>query len=103
MKKPHKHAELIKAWADGAVIQLSCDDEWLDCHCNLPKWKEGNAYRVKPEEKAIHIYYVKSAICDVAEEGIGCVGINVNLSEHYIIITYNPNTKTIEDITWKAF
>ena len=26
MGKPHKHADLIKAWADGAEIQCHCED-----------------------------------------------------------------------------
>lgn len=43
----HKHAEAIKAWADGAQIQSkkwNCD-EWVDC---IPQWVEEREYRVKP-------------------------------------------------------
>jgi hypothetical protein len=48
----HKHAELIKQWADGAEIQY-CSDEggWLDCYENKPMWNLGCEYRIKPEEK----------------------------------------------------
>ena len=101
-KKPHKHAELIKAWADGAEIQALCAEcnDWIEC--TSPAWYEHTCYRIKPEEKAIQTLYLKSAICDVTDEGIGCGNINVNLSEHYVVITYNPNTKAIEDITWKG-
>lgn len=51
MGKPHKHAELIKAWADGNQIQvLSClTEEWEDC--NNPVWATQAEYRIKPEEK----------------------------------------------------
>ena len=45
----HKHAELIKAWADGAEIQ-----EWQE-HLQVwetdtnPTWFIGQIYRIKPE------------------------------------------------------
>ena len=47
----HKHAELIKQWADGATIQmlLSVDDGFADCA--NPQWLNGVVYRVKPIEK----------------------------------------------------
>lgn len=49
-KKPHKHAAVIKAWADGAEIQ--CNDPsfynptWTDI--DHPHWELGMEYRVKP-------------------------------------------------------
>lgn len=46
--KPHKHAELIKAWADGAVIQASIrPGVWLDC--DVVTWRTDVEYRIKPE------------------------------------------------------
>lgn len=52
----HKHAELIKAWADGAVIQTKdCNDVWYDCH---PKWEWNDSeYRIKPEPKPDVVLY----------------------------------------------
>ena len=49
-KKPHKHAELIKAWADGAEIE--CLDKYVNRWYNAryPRWKENMEYRIKPEE-----------------------------------------------------
>lgn len=49
-KTPHKHAELIKKWADGAIIQLEqeVDGGWVDTSDNRPSWVEGFKYRVKP-------------------------------------------------------
>ena len=47
--KPHKHAELIKAWADGAEIEFYGDsDEWL--YIKEPSWKADIKYRVKPKK-----------------------------------------------------
>ena len=46
----HKHAELIKAWADGAEIQVkACNLVWEDRE--NPYWATDREYRIKPEEK----------------------------------------------------
>ncbi len=49
MGKPHKHAELIKAWADGAEI------EWFDGRTwhvvRSMAWGDDTQYRIKPEPK----------------------------------------------------
>jgi hypothetical protein len=59
--KPHKHAELIKAWADGAEIQFKDKiGYWHDVIC--PKWDE-EEYRIKPEPKpdvVTYLYYSES-------------------------------------------
>ena len=49
--KPHKHAELIKQWADGAEIQIYKDnlDKWTDI--TTPSWDKFRVYRVKPKVK----------------------------------------------------
>ena len=45
------HAALIKAWADGAVIQYrACPDRaWQDSTNNSPSWVADCEYRIKPE------------------------------------------------------
>ena len=48
-KTPHKHAELIKKWADGAIIQLKqINGEWVDTTHNDPSWCNEFEYRIKP-------------------------------------------------------
>ena len=51
MKTPHKHAELIKAWADGAEIEyfLKHYDQWITT--SNPAWLLRDKYRIKPEPK----------------------------------------------------
>lgn len=44
---PHKHAALIKAWADGANIQLRLNSDWIDIY---PMWRSDEEYRVKPDQ-----------------------------------------------------
>jgi hypothetical protein len=50
--QPHKHAELIKKWADGAEIQLLTIDTrmvWIDDRA--PAWQPDRVYRVKPAKR----------------------------------------------------
>lgn len=57
MKTPHKHAELIKAWADGAEIET----RWSDAQAWIPRkdpdWNKNFEYRIKPEPKPDFVYY----------------------------------------------
>lgn len=48
----HVHAELIHAWADGAIIQhhFVGSGRWADTCDNNPSWLSGEQYRVKPDE-----------------------------------------------------
>lgn len=56
--KPHKHAELIKAWADGAVIEHNNGlGYWVEE--KNPQWFEWDIYRIKPEPKPDVTLYFK--------------------------------------------
>lgn len=60
MNKPHKHAEVIKAWADGAEIEVfySHSLKWQPVTC--PTWCPSTEYRVKPEPKPDIPQYVRA-------------------------------------------
>lgn len=47
----HKHAEIIKAWADGADIEVKhpSNGSWWDA--KPPLWDLAYEYRIKPEAK----------------------------------------------------
>jgi hypothetical protein len=49
MNKPHKHAEFIKAWADGAEIEFRHDEYHAWKKADSPSWNLYTQYRVKPE------------------------------------------------------
>lgn len=55
--KPHKHAAVIKAWADGARVQVRIpkagrlDNTWEDIEDETMYWYSTLEYRVKPEPK----------------------------------------------------
>lgn len=48
---PHKHAAIIKAWADGAQVQVKNDlGDWYDCKGEIaPCWRADFEYRIKPK------------------------------------------------------
>lgn len=49
MKTPHKHANLIKAWADGAQIQYKTPTCTNWNNCKEPSWIPTWEYRIKPD------------------------------------------------------
>lgn len=60
--KPHKHAELIHAWADGAEIEVFTKYGAWD-YCENPCWSGKNQYRIKPQkwEPKGGIYFVSQS------------------------------------------
>ena len=64
MNKKHKHCELIKAWADGAIIQYKYkknDNDWFDDD-DPEWWRDDFEFRIKPEPKpelvkTMHIWF----------------------------------------------
>ena len=59
--KRHKHADLIIAWANGAVIQYKLGaGVWEDSVNNAPSWALTGVYRIKPKPpvKKYHFAYL---------------------------------------------
>ena len=58
MKTPHIHAELIKAWADGAEIQFryNANIPWSNV-IGVCGWDKDCEFRIKPEPKPDRVYY----------------------------------------------
>ena len=56
MKQPHKHAALIKAWADGAEIE-AYQGSGVWNYLPSPSWNIGTTYRIKPEPKPDYEHY----------------------------------------------
>ena len=64
----HKHADLIKQWADGAQIQHhhQFEDRWDDV--DNPRWLDDHNYRIKPMPKPdmykyVDVRAVRDGIC----------------------------------------
>jgi hypothetical protein len=94
MNKPHKHAEAIKAWADGAEIEYSFDGKHWSFVAN-PSWTKTYKYRIKPEPKSDVVVYSQV----VGKFLIGCDGIEIQ----QLILrpsADNPNIKYTFDGEW---
>lgn len=80
---PHKHAEVIKAWADGAEIQYrspeSMSISWNDT--KDPAWNVEFEYRVKPQPKKCVPY---KRYLGYGVRGAGSIGV------YYKDNTFNP-------------
>lgn len=50
-RTPHVHADVIKAWADGAAVEL-WDGGWYELQTQ-PIWNPDRKYRIKPEPKPL--------------------------------------------------
>lgn len=70
---PHKHAALIKAWADGAEIEYRCADDPLDStwyHVDTPLWNIYAEYRIKPETIKYRCYLWKTPYYNELKVGV---------------------------------
>ena len=52
----HKWHKEIKAWADGAEIEMYMHDKWTVI--DNPQWYQDNEYRIKPQPKEPQYLYV---------------------------------------------
>lgn len=95
--KPHKHAELIKAWADGAEIQeyirpisSNWEFEWTD-NPN-PTWERDNEYRIKPREFEEGAFY--PVLDELGDKDMACY------SYGNFYLTGETEPSCLEDLTW---
>jgi len=57
MNKPHKHAALIKAWADGAEIEFLPSGSLVWGPYTSPCWDWDGDYRIKPKPDVVMYGY----------------------------------------------
>lgn len=96
MNKPHKHAEVIKAWADGAKIQvrLATTAPWITT--TDPSWLEDMEYRVKPEPKPDIPQYVR-AMYGLLEAGV-YVSRCVDPANANIKLVFDGETRKLKSV-----
>ena len=73
--KPHKHAALIHAWADGAVIQYKNVGigNWVDVSENEPLWSNNLEYRIKPLTDNDRLTAIEKSIAEIRD----FIGMNI--------------------------
>lgn len=87
MGQPHKHAALIKAWADGAEIEVKNlsvqGDKWESV--GLPFWRDYCDYRIKPIPKVKHWRYAykRAGFSDIEATN----GVYANETDAFIACT----------------
>ncbi len=66
VRRPHKHAKLIKAWADGAEIEVyqPAFGRWEEAE---PAWHTSFEYRIKPEPKPDIIEYWQNTLTNCGQ------------------------------------
>lgn len=87
---PHKHAELIKAWADGAEIELLDSGRWYSYkEGQNPAWNPEFTYRIKPEPKPdMCLFYLATR-----NHGIH---ISSKIHEHNLVLTFDGVTDKLK-------
>lgn len=91
--KPHKHAELIKAWADGVEIQYKSKflGTWHLFNGNKDAWVDDYEYRIKPEPKTDFVMYGVASFKGVA------LGMTNVLKQANLILTFDGETGKLKD------
>jgi hypothetical protein len=94
MGTPHVHAEVIKAWADGAVIQFrySVDGKWYEC-LSQPGWDPLAQFRVKPEPLKYRVALLRGF------DGELYTTTSANLSQEETIESYSSFVRWLTDWT----
>lgn len=94
---PRKHAEVIKAWADGAVIQTRRVGEgaWTTCGSFSISWDDFAEYRVKPTPKPD---VVKDVYCFQYSNGQCGINYNAVKSSQNLRLTFDAETNSLKAV-----
>lgn len=93
----HKHADLIKAWADGAQIEVKhpSNGSWWDA--NPPCWDTNYKYRIKPEPKPDIVVYTK-IIADIESDEFLTCDLELDQSKgDNLRLTFNGETGKLKE------
>jgi len=89
--KPHKHAEIIKAWADGYEIEYQWGGGWKQIP-EHPTWPEGSVYRIKPEPKPDVVRYGFALLTEFGIAGVCDLGPINGRGDNNIKLTFDGET-----------
>lgn len=97
MTKPHVHAELIKAWADGANIEYfnSYTQDWV--YRSNHTWDTKGQYRIKPVPKKKVTRWLWCY-----QTSYGWLISNHYLSEEEVIIHFDEYQYKFKKLEWSA-
>jgi len=94
-KIPHTHSEVIKAWADGEIIQFRTvpSEEWTTV--DEPMWSHVYEYRVKPKDVVLYanVPLVKFLSYENLKDGFGIEVSNSCLFKSNLKIYFDEKGK----------
>ena len=91
---PHKHAELIIAWANGAEIEVLSQEDWYAS--GKPIWELDAVYRIKPTPVLVPVavtYLAYKGSLSITATSIGWAKDYCPNADAYLKVTYDHNTK----------
>jgi len=94
MGQPHKHAEIIKAWADGADIQFRTyfTYPWTEVP-GYPIWEESTEYHIKPEPKPDVVVLARVRRAGASTSFAWCFGTD---EKHNLCLTFDGETDQLK-------
>ena len=95
---PHKHAEVIKAWADGAIIEHRSHPHSIWRVVENPSWFWGEEYRVKPEPKPDFFSYLGVNFHDASGQWSRAEGIDGNRYKNGVKFTWDGDTGKLKSV-----
>ena len=91
----HKHAELIKKWADGALIEQKIYTEWVAC--DKPTWDVNSIYRVRQESQDFAV----SANVIFEQTSSGYLKFSI-YGDHNVDFIFDGNSKKLKAVNLLA-
>ncbi len=100
MKTPHKHAELIKAWADGAEIEFYDrrfnEHRWKLCG-EHPVWIDDVEYRLKAKPDVVMCRQIKVTRFPDAGSSTGFIACTTELPAN-VEMVFDGETGELKEI-----
>ena len=101
-KVPHKHAALIKQWADGAAIQYKPHNnlhDWKDADESLGSigWHTWCDYRIKPEPKPDVVVYQTLGLLPERQRVISYIETTHRFPTDNVMFIFDGETGALKD------
>ena len=96
MKTLHKHADLIKAWADGAEIEARQGDSNSWVAVQEPNWSIHGVYRIKPKPDYVEKYFASGHTYFSNGQHISFVRVAEHWEHENLKLTFDGETDKLK-------
>lgn len=100
--KPHKHADIIRAYAQGHTIQFKHfpSDKWQDVL--FPSFFDSCDYRIKPQDDVVKYAAVKQCLGEITWVSLACNTVQevyTGQDDRQVIkLTFDADTKKLKKV-----